>query len=413
MLKTLKSLFWYTKILSDTPNAIINYYRTAKNIRVAYSIISNILLLICEGIFTFNYSTNYDSPNSKFKIIKMLEKLLSCSCYVANLIIVIDWKNKFSLVLNHLNSYDTVAKFQKNSHLAKLNYFRIAIIIVFLNRIIVVYLRHQDSHFVWDSLSHFVYLEFHLQILHFCGLILAIYQRFDHLNQLVLTEDNIGKKIQTISYISNGVGLQKAWWLHWNLAKATEIINQIWSLQLFLWLSKIFSGLICRSYRILNTPHKKSTLREVLSSSLSFTLLCSIIIFCHLTSKQANKVVQKIFTPVKTLQNNEKNSLQVEVVFQNNRGENINIDAVKSATKELALPLMPDDPYADKFNYWQIKINLRSFLYNQVRRIDGALVGIAYGSITERDVQIMLQVPNHHHWNCHAVMAPPQGSETS
>lgn len=70
---------------------------------------------------------------------------------------------------------------------------------------------------------------------------------------------------------------------------------------------------------------------------------------------------------------------------------------------------MPDDPYADKFDYWQITVNSRSFLYNQVRRIVGALVGIAYGSITERDIKIMLQVPNHHHWNTHAVLAPPQG----
>lgn len=124
------------------------------------------------------------------------------------------------------------------------------------------------------------------------------------------------------------------------------------------------------------------------------------------------------------------------------RGENINIDAAKSATKlflggkknfetfagrnrtnrvinyvkeikklsiEPALPLMPDDPFADKFNYWQVTVNSRSFVYNQVRRIVGALVGVAYGSLTERDVKLMLQIPNHANWNTHAMMAPPQG----
>lgn len=71
--------------------------------------------------------------------------------------------------------------------------------------------------------------------------------------------------------------------------------------------------------------------------------------------------------------------------------------------------LMPDDPLSDNFNYWQITVNSKSFVYNQVRRIVGALVSIASGVITERDAKIMLQVPNNHNWNSRVNMAPPQG----
>lgn len=71
--------------------------------------------------------------------------------------------------------------------------------------------------------------------------------------------------------------------------------------------------------------------------------------------------------------------------------------------------LMPQDPMSDLFTFWQINISARAFLYNQVRRIVGALVGIASGTITERDIKIMLQVPNNQNWLSNLQMAPPQG----
>ncbi|XP_063972373.1 tRNA pseudouridine synthase-like 1 isoform X2 [Diachasmimorpha longicaudata] len=71
--------------------------------------------------------------------------------------------------------------------------------------------------------------------------------------------------------------------------------------------------------------------------------------------------------------------------------------------------LMPLDPLSQNFTFWQINVSSRSFLYNQVRRIVGTLIGIASGTITERDVKVMLQVPNNKNWNPSIPMAPPQG----
>ncbi|XP_057320254.1 tRNA pseudouridine synthase-like 1 [Microplitis mediator] len=123
------------------------------------------------------------------------------------------------------------------------------------------------------------------------------------------------------------------------------------------------------------------------------------------------------------------------------RGDNIDIDALRAATRlfigkknfetfagknrtlkdiryvrelnnvsiEPAAPFMPFDPLSELFNFWHINICARAFLYNQVRKIVGALVGIASGVITERDVTIMLQVPSHLNWDVRIQMAPPQG----
>ncbi|XP_011297296.1 tRNA pseudouridine synthase-like 1 [Fopius arisanus] len=71
--------------------------------------------------------------------------------------------------------------------------------------------------------------------------------------------------------------------------------------------------------------------------------------------------------------------------------------------------LMPQDPLSENFTFWQINVAAQSFLYNQVRRIVGALIGVASGTITERDIKFMLQVPNNQHWISALQMAPPQG----
>uniref|UniRef100_A0A8D8CFJ3 tRNA pseudouridine synthase n=2 Tax=Culex pipiens TaxID=7175 RepID=A0A8D8CFJ3_CULPI len=62
---------------------------------------------------------------------------------------------------------------------------------------------------------------------------------------------------------------------------------------------------------------------------------------------------------------------------------------------------------ADRYyEYWDIRIKARSFLYNQVRRMVGAWIAAAEARITERDVQQMLTVPAKSSWCDQAVVAP-------
>ncbi|XP_012262733.2 tRNA pseudouridine synthase-like 1 isoform X1 [Athalia rosae] len=78
-------------------------------------------------------------------------------------------------------------------------------------------------------------------------------------------------------------------------------------------------------------------------------------------------------------------------------------------TLEKGEPLLTEDPASKKFDYWNFKCGSKAFLYNQVRRMVGALVGLGLGKITEKDIQCMLQVPSHHNWISGVNPGPPHG----
>ncbi|XP_058062109.1 tRNA pseudouridine synthase-like 1 [Anopheles bellator] len=61
------------------------------------------------------------------------------------------------------------------------------------------------------------------------------------------------------------------------------------------------------------------------------------------------------------------------------------------------------------YDYWDVHIRGRSFLYRQVRRMVGAWTAAAEGRISERDVYHMLTVPSQNSWGSNVVVAPAQG----
>ena len=64
---------------------------------------------------------------------------------------------------------------------------------------------------------------------------------------------------------------------------------------------------------------------------------------------------------------------------------------------------------ADLYNYWDITLKGRSFLYKQVRRIVGTLVCYGQGKISQKDVYEMLTIPSKHNWISKIPVAPPFG----
>ncbi|XP_055598767.1 tRNA pseudouridine synthase-like 1 [Uranotaenia lowii] len=58
------------------------------------------------------------------------------------------------------------------------------------------------------------------------------------------------------------------------------------------------------------------------------------------------------------------------------------------------------------YDYWDIQIRAKSFLYNQVRRMVGSWIAAAEGRISERDIYQMLTVPSKQTWCDKAVVAP-------
>ncbi|XP_072749865.1 tRNA pseudouridine synthase-like 1 [Anoplolepis gracilipes] len=85
------------------------------------------------------------------------------------------------------------------------------------------------------------------------------------------------------------------------------------------------------------------------------------------------------------------------------------VRSLNSFTLEEAQPLMSFDPLSENFRYWHFMCNGRAFLYNQVRRMVGALFALGLGKITEKDITVMLQVPSHHNWNTRITPAPSNG----
>ncbi|KYQ48977.1 tRNA pseudouridine synthase-like 1 [Trachymyrmex zeteki] len=85
------------------------------------------------------------------------------------------------------------------------------------------------------------------------------------------------------------------------------------------------------------------------------------------------------------------------------------VRALHAFTLEEAQPLMPFDPLSKNFTYFHFTCKAKGFLYNQVRRMVGALIALGLGKITEKDITVMLQVPSHHNWNSRITSAPPNG----
>lgn len=82
------------------------------------------------------------------------------------------------------------------------------------------------------------------------------------------------------------------------------------------------------------------------------------------------------------------------------------VRSLHKLTIEDAQPLMPIDELSDQFVYWNVIISSKGFVYNQVRRIVAALIALGTGRITERDINIMLNVPSIHSWNPNVQVLP-------
>ncbi|XP_014475062.1 PREDICTED: tRNA pseudouridine synthase-like 1 isoform X2 [Dinoponera quadriceps] len=66
---------------------------------------------------------------------------------------------------------------------------------------------------------------------------------------------------------------------------------------------------------------------------------------------------------------------------------------------EEAQTLIPFDPLSENFRYFHFVCKAKSFLYNQIRRMVGALIALGRRKITEKDITVMLQVPSHNNWD--------------
>ncbi|MPC21678.1 tRNA pseudouridine synthase-like 1 [Portunus trituberculatus] len=84
---------------------------------------------------------------------------------------------------------------------------------------------------------------------------------------------------------------------------------------------------------------------------------------------------------------------------------------IKSITVTPGQPLLDPtlDPLYSQLQFWDVTVHGKSFLYRQVRRTVGVLVGVAQGRLNLEDVQHLLDHPSQRNWNSKATVAPPDG----
>ncbi|XP_075162339.1 tRNA pseudouridine synthase-like 1 isoform X1 [Haematobia irritans] len=103
-------------------------------------------------------------------------------------------------------------------------------------------------------------------------------------------------------------------------------------------------------------------------------------------------------------QDRQKGASRDHPMFTVRRIDEINIRPGKSACTG------PNTKTSEDFyNYWDIEVKGKSFLYKQVRRIVGSLIALATDRIDEKCIYEMLTIPSKYNWDHRVQIAPAYG----
>lgn len=76
------------------------------------------------------------------------------------------------------------------------------------------------------------------------------------------------------------------------------------------------------------------------------------------------------------------------------------VRTIDSITINPGIPfLMNHQQSGNAYDFWDVEFKGKSFLWNQIRRITGAMVAVAGGRLSNDDIQYMLDNPNYLNWN--------------
>lgn len=63
----------------------------------------------------------------------------------------------------------------------------------------------------------------------------------------------------------------------------------------------------------------------------------------------------------------------------------------------------------DLYDFYEVQVTAKSFLYRQVRRIVGTLISVGYGKHNKKDVYELITIPGTHIWPTSIHIAPACG----
>ncbi|KAF7997624.1 hypothetical protein HCN44_006195 [Aphidius gifuensis] len=305
MLNNIKPILLVAQIFGGTPYKIFNNNLLINKKALIYSFLVNIISLCISANSVL--CTWFENTDVKYRVLSILRTVLGVVCLSTDTIITSFWNHYISSAINNLCVYDLSAKFHGNTRNVILNICRIVVILMTTNWIIVGYLTYLSA----KTLPHFnaigyciFYIGNSMQVLKFCGFILLVYQRFDHLSHLVQPTEHQIINIKIINHPWRNVKLQNIWSMHCNLSTAAEKINCVFSIQLLLWLLNYSLNALSRIYSIINNEGNDIYLkiRDILCVIGFFINLLIIILPCHFASRRANEVIEKVFSPTSVIQ---------------------------------------------------------------------------------------------------------------
>ncbi|XP_058982334.1 tRNA pseudouridine synthase-like 1 isoform X1 [Musca domestica] len=103
-------------------------------------------------------------------------------------------------------------------------------------------------------------------------------------------------------------------------------------------------------------------------------------------------------------QDRQKSASRDHPMFTVRRIDEINIKPGRSACTGVNAKLAEE-----LYDYWDIEVKGKSFLYKQVRRIVGSLIALATDRINEKCIYEMLTIPSKHNWDPRLQIAPAYG----
>lgn len=313
MLRSIRPFFFGAKFLGTSLYEIKKHDIIVSKSKIALYILVQ-FINVSLTIITIHVSF-YDTYNTKEQIFLITRAIISFISLLVELVITMYWKNKLSSAMTNILMYDISAKYNEKIHYCTLNWGRCIFTVLTTWWILIGCINYNltSNYSIISGLSYTIfYGGVCMQILQFAGLTLMLYQRFDHLCRLILPEGNqnnphnnffnnnesycnvkllellIKTNVNVIGETLGKIKLEDVWMMHFNLTRAAEKFNYVWSFQLLLWLFSLSLNTLSRLYTLVNPQIHEELLmiRDGMCAVGFLMTLMVLIISCHLTSQR-------------------------------------------------------------------------------------------------------------------------------
>lgn len=189
MVKSIESLFWVAKIFGSTALKIDgnNNNISLSKFGLVYSALMTFTVLFI-GVIQFILD-DLHTMDTKSLFLTLIRTCLGCTCFIVDIVITIIKSEHLISALDHLHMYDVAVRLDKKIHHPTVICYRIVVKIILFCWILVGYFAYNVEN-DYPLLEIFAYWIFYVgmatQILLFFGMMLLLYRRFDHLNQIIL-----------------------------------------------------------------------------------------------------------------------------------------------------------------------------------------------------------------------------------